>query len=103
MLRLLTYTTLYPTSTRPSHGIFVEARLRHLVASGEVASRVIAPVPWFPFRHARFGEYSLYARVPRRDQRHGIDIVYPRYPLIPKIGMTVAPFVLAAATLPGVR
>lgn len=103
MLRLLTYTTLYPASARPSHGIFVETRLRHLVASGEATSRVIAPVPWFPFRHACFGEYSLYARVPRRDRRHGIDVVYPRYPLIPKIGMTVAPFALAAATLPSVR
>jgi glycosyltransferase involved in cell wall biosynthesis len=103
MLRLLTYTTLYPASARPSHGIFVETRLRHLVASGEVTSRVIAPVPWFPFRHACFGEYSRYARVPRNDRRHGIDIVYPRYPHIPKIGMTVAPFALAAATLASVR
>jgi glycosyltransferase involved in cell wall biosynthesis len=103
MLRLLTYTTLYPASMRPCHGIFVETRLRQLIASGEATSRVISPVPWFPFRHASFGEYAVYARVPLRDQRYGIDIVYPRYPLIPRVGMTIAPFALAATTLPVVR
>jgi hypothetical protein len=28
---------LYPNSVRPSHGIFVETLLRHLLASGQVA------------------------------------------------------------------
>jgi hypothetical protein len=57
---------------RPSHGIFVETRLRHLLASGEVETRVIAPVPWFPFRHNMFGDYAHYAAVPRQEVRNGI-------------------------------
>lgn len=56
MIRTLLFSTLYPSSVRPSHGIFVETRLRHLLASGEVETRVVAPVPWFPFKHERFGE-----------------------------------------------
>ena len=47
-MRILTFSTLYPSASRPQHGIFVENRLRHLVASGEVEARVVAPVVWFP-------------------------------------------------------
>ena len=67
----------FPPSTpaaSPSHGIFVETRLRQLLASGEVETRVVAPVPWFPFRHPRFGEYAKHAAVPARRMRNGIDV-----------------------------
>lgn len=98
-MRVLTFSTLYPNVAQPSHGIFVENRLRHLVASGQVQSRVIAPVPWFPFSHARFGDYARYAKVPKEEQRHGIVITHPRYPLIPKIGMSLTPWFMAQAFL----
>ena len=44
-MKLLTFSTLYPNSEQPNHGIFVETRLRYLIASGQVESRVVAPVP----------------------------------------------------------
>ena len=47
-MRVLTFSTLYPNAARPQHGVFVENRLRHLVASGEIDSTVLAPAPWFP-------------------------------------------------------
>jgi glycosyltransferase involved in cell wall biosynthesis len=96
-MKILTFSTLYPNSARPSHGIFVESRLRHLLASGRVESRVVAPVPWFPSRNARFGEYAKHASAPREELRHGIQVFHPRYPLLPKIGMTLTPFLLAWA------
>jgi glycosyltransferase involved in cell wall biosynthesis len=99
-MKILTFSTLYPHAARPSHGIFVETRLRHLLASGQVESRVVAPVPWFPSRHPRFGEYALHAAAPREERRHGIHILHPRYPVLPKIGMTLAPLLLALALKP---
>lgn len=99
-MKILTFSTLYPHAARPSHGIFVETRLRHLLASGKVESRVVAPVPWFPSDNARFGEYAIHARAPREEQRHGIHVLHPRYPLLPKIGMTISPFLLARAVRP---
>jgi teichuronic acid biosynthesis glycosyltransferase TuaC len=96
-MRILTFSTLYPNAARPTHGVFVEARLRSLVESGRVESRVIAPVPWFPSPHPRFGVYGAFARAPRQEIRHGIEVLHPRYPVIPKVGMTVAPFLLAQA------
>ncbi|HET7763742.1 MAG TPA: glycosyltransferase family 4 protein [Burkholderiales bacterium] len=99
-MKILTFSTLYPHAARPSHGIFVETRLRHLLASGKVESQVVAPVPWFPSDDARFGEYAIHARAPREEQRHGIQVLHPRYPLLPKIGMTISPFLLARAVRP---
>lgn len=94
-LKMLTLTTLYPNPEQTNHGIFVETRLRFLLASGQASARVIAPVPWFPFTSASFGRYASFARVPATEQRQGISIVHPRYALIPKIGMLAAPFLMA--------
>ncbi len=97
-MKILTFTTLYPSSARPNHGVFVENRLRHLLASGGMESKVVAPVPWFPSRHPRFGEYARFAATPQQEVRHGIEVMHPRYFLPPKIGMNLAPHSLARAT-----
>lgn len=102
-MQVLTFSTLYPSAAQPSHGIFVETRLRQLIGSGAVEARIVAPVPWFPFGSARFGRYSAFARTPRKEFRHGLQIDHPRYPLPPKIGMGSAPLLLAAAVLPLLR
>jgi len=102
-IRLLVFTSLYPNAAQPRHGRFVEERLRHLVDSGRVTATVVAPVPWFPFRHPRFGDYATFAQVPRHEERHGIPILHPRYPVIPKLGMNIAPALMYRALLPALR
>lgn len=99
MIRTLLFSTLYPSSIRPGHGIFVETRLRQLLGSGKVETRVVAPVPWFPFKNKAFGEYALHAAVPKNEIRNGIQISHPRYLLLPKIGMNSAPASLARTGL----
>jgi teichuronic acid biosynthesis glycosyltransferase TuaC len=101
-IRLLTFSTLFPHAARPNHGIFVENRLRHLLASQQAISTVLAPVPWFPSRSGRFGDWALNARAPTAETRHGIAISHPRYPVIPKIGMLAAPWLLFRAMVPQV-
>jgi glycosyltransferase involved in cell wall biosynthesis len=85
----------------PNHGVFVENRLRHLVASGEATSTVLAPVPWFPFRTARLGarlkEWGRFAEVPAREDRHGLAVHHPRYAALPGIGMLTGPAALHMA------
>jgi teichuronic acid biosynthesis glycosyltransferase TuaC len=102
-LRLLTFSTLYPNDQQPNHGIFVENRLRHLVASGEVRSAVVAPVPWFPSGAAMFGAWATHARTARCESRHCLEVYHPRYLAIPKLGMSVSPWLLYHATLPMIR
>ena len=93
-MKILTFSSLFPNRIQPHHGVFVENRLRHLVAEGSVQSRVVAPVPWFPFTAERFGSYAAYAKVPDRDRRHGLEVLHPRYLVIPKVGMTAAPYLM---------
>ena len=102
-LRTLLYSTLYPSRSRPMHGIFVETRLRELLREGGVEARVVAPVPWFPSTSPRFGDYARIAATPERETRHGIEVVHPRYPLLPKVGMSLAPLLLALASIGPIR
>lgn len=96
-IRTLLFSTLFPNDVRPSHGIFVETRLKQLLASGMIQTRVLAPVPWFPFRHQAFGEYGKHASVSLREERGGVQVEHPRYLMLPKIGMNRAPYALARA------
>lgn len=92
--RILTFTTLYPSASRPEHGVFVENRLRHLVSTNRITAKVVAPVPWFPFRHSRFGRYALVARTPPSETRNGLSVEHPRYFVAPRVGMSVSPLTL---------
>lgn len=98
-VRTLLFSTLYPSSVRPGLGIFVETRLRELLVSGQVQTKVVAPVPWFYSKNPRFGDYARMAQTPKRETYHGIDVLHPRYLLPPKVGMSIAPFVLAAGAV----
>jgi teichuronic acid biosynthesis glycosyltransferase TuaC len=99
-MKILTFSTLYPNAARPRHGIFVETQLRQQLLSGKVESMVVAPVPWFPSRNPLFGEYAVHASAPREEERDGIKVLHPRYLVLPKIGMTLAPFLLAQSVKP---
>lgn len=102
-LRVLLFSTLYPSSVRPGHGVFVETRLRELLRSGPVQARVVAPVPWFPSTDPRHGARALMAATPQAETRHGIEVLHPRYPLLPKVGQSLHPFGLALGALRSVR
>lgn len=102
-IKTLLFSTLYPSSARPIHGVFVETRLRELLKTDLVETQVVAPVPWFPWSHPRFGSYAQMARTPRVEVRNGVTVHHPRYLLPPKVGQNIAPYVLAAGALPTIR
>lgn len=102
-LRTLLFSSLYPSSVRPRHGIFVETRLRELLSSGQVETKVVCPVPWFPSSNPRFGDYALMARTPARETHNEVEVVYPRYLLPPKVGMTIAPLSMALGAWAAVK
>ncbi len=84
-MNLLTFTTLYPSPGQPNHGVFVENRLRHLVATGRASATVLAPAAWFPGRGTR---------TVAEEQRHGLRVLHPQWLSLPAIGMRVAPWLL---------
>lgn len=100
---VVTFTTLFPNEVQTHHGVFVENRLRHLMRDCAVTARVVAPVPYFPFRAKFFGSWSAFAKISRAENRHGLDVAHPRFPSFPKIGMTLAPLLLFAGALRAIR
>lgn len=100
---VLTFTTLYPNAAQPQHGVFVENRMRHLLARRNHRLRVVAPVPWFPSDDPRFGRYATFARCPALERRHGVAVAHPRFPVIPKVGMALAPWLMYRAVRPLVQ
>lgn len=102
-IKTLLFSSLYPSSVRPGHGIFVETRLRELLKTGKVETQVVAPVPWFPFSSTVFGEYGRFAATPKFERWNGIAVHHPRYYLLPKIGMNLAPQALANGAIPTIR
>ena len=97
-LELLTYSALYPNSLQPRHGIFVAQRLSQLMADCGVSARVMAPVPWFPSRAPMFGQYGVYAGVPREESYGGLQVFHPRFAVVPKLSWQISPWLLYQAT-----
>jgi glycosyltransferase involved in cell wall biosynthesis len=95
-ISILTTTSLFPNSRQPSHGIFVETRLRRLLSDGRVTARVLAPVPWAP-PGLPGPEMRKLRAIPDVEKRNGLDVDHPRYAVIPKIGMNLTPHTLYRA------
>jgi len=102
-LRVLVFSTLYPNEREPFKGLFVEQRVRHWHSLARTDTRVVAPVPWWPLKQQAFGRYAVYASVPKEESRTGIRIYHPRFPVLPKIGMVLAPLLMFLAMVPVLR
>lgn len=102
-IRILLYSSLFPNSIQERHGIFVEQRMRHLLASGAVEVQVVAPVPWFPSPNPIFGGYARFSLVPVVENRSGVTVFHPRYPVFPKIGTSLLAFFMAVSTIAKVK
>src|SRR6056297_2530007 len=87
----------------PHHGIFVAERLRHVLDTGKVEAAVLAPVPWFPLTGEKYGQYGRFARVAAEESFESCAVYHPKYPLIPRFGMSSAPAFLALASRRAVR
>lgn len=94
MINLLTFTTLYPNAKRPSHGIFVENRIKQLIATGKATTKVVAPIPHVPTLACMPDRYKVWDGIPPIEERQGIEVHHPRYFLLPKVSMSAAPLLL---------
>jgi teichuronic acid biosynthesis glycosyltransferase TuaC len=95
-MRVLVLTTIYPNRRRPTYGVFVHERIRHVAARCEVI--VVAPIPWFPFnRWLRGREFT---GVPLKEPLDGITIYHPRFLSVPRIAKSLDGILYALSLLP---
>jgi teichuronic acid biosynthesis glycosyltransferase TuaC len=99
-VRTLLFSTLFPSSTRNVHGLFVQARLRELMKLGGIDTQVVAPVPWVPWMFRGSPRYSEMYSTPAHEILECIPVHHPRYLVIPKFGMSLVPVAMAVAAMP---
>lgn len=83
--RVLVLASTFPSSIQPIHGVFVKERVKALALRGEFDVRVVSPVPWFPPLRL-FPRWYPLSQIPAREVVENLDVVRPRYPLVPKFG-----------------
>ena len=85
-INVVLVSTLYPNDVMPTRGIFTA----HIAQSLKLYCNVIviSPLPWFPKNKifSRFEKWNQFSLIPGQDTIDGIEIYYPRYLVIPKIG-----------------
>jgi glycosyltransferase involved in cell wall biosynthesis len=84
-MRILTISSLFPRATAPHHGVFVFQRMEAVARAGAEV-RVVAPLPWVPPGPVP-RSYASVRSVPATDQIGSLAVNYPRYFMLPKLGM----------------
>lgn len=95
-VKVLVFSTLYPNAAQPNFGIFVENAVRRVADAG-ARTRVIAPngVPPWPLSH--HPRYAAANRLPLREDWRGLDVLRPRFPLLPSVGWRLNPALIVRA------
>ena len=74
----------FPTRTSPVHGVFVKERMRFVAQTGTEV-RVVSPTPYFP-PIKLLKRWYAWSQFPKHELVDGLQVVRPRYLLLPKIG-----------------
>jgi teichuronic acid biosynthesis glycosyltransferase TuaC len=85
-LRILTFTSLFPSQIDPSYGIFIYQRAAQLAKRNENDVVVISPVPYFP-RWLRINRWNKARALPSQERVGDLTVYRPRYFHLPKIFM----------------
>jgi len=97
-VRVLTFTSLYPSRVEPRHGIFVKNRMDYFDRIDGSSRMVIAPVQYFPLlglnKNSRFHRYN---QVPKQEKDGDITVYHPRYLTIPGTGIINSARAMTAA------
>ncbi len=100
MNRVLSIATLYPNSSAPRFGTFVARSLEALAARGDWRVTVVNPIGVPPIA---FGRYRALAEAATDGTERGVEVLRPRFTLIPRLGVRINPAIIARTILPLVQ
>lgn len=102
MMRILTYTSLFPNAKQRDLGVFIYQRMAHLARRPGIQVEVVAPVPYFP-PWIRARRWETTREIPREETIGNLTVYHPRYVLIPKISMPLHGLLMFLGSFPLVR
>jgi glycosyltransferase involved in cell wall biosynthesis len=76
VLKILSFTLVFPNPGEPGLGLFVRARLQRMAHDAEI--KVIAPVPLFDYLHPS-RKLRPRSAIPFRRQDERLDVLHPRW------------------------
>ena len=97
---VLSIATLYPNAERPTFGTFVARQFEALAARGDWEVTVINPIGLPPVAAAR---YAALARAATDAVENGVQVLRPRFPLVPALSARWNPSLIARTVLPIAR
>lgn len=83
-MKLLVFTSLYPNSAQPQHGVFVQTRLKQYLGRHGGEARVVAPVPLAP--PVGPARWTRFRAIPAREELAGLAVEHPRFLAPPGFG-----------------
>lgn len=86
-MNVLTFSTLFPNSRQPNFSVFIKQRMAAVKEKYNVDLRVVAPIPYYPFKTVGPSHWRNLAKVPQYESFEGIEVFHPRYLVTPKVGM----------------
>lgn len=102
-MRVVSISTLFPSSRRPAFGKFVANQMRAVAATGEVDLIMINPVGLPPWPLSLVGALRDLRQTPATSTIDGLTVYHPRFTTIPRVGGDGNPARLARGLLPLVR
>ena len=82
-LRVLSLSTLYPNDLTPEFGVFVERQMAAVAARGDVDLVMVNPIGLPPFPLSLHPRYRNLRNLSDAEQRHGVNVLRPRFTLLP--------------------
>jgi len=101
-MQVLIFSSLFPNSANPAHGIFVYQRMSHFACRPGNHVIAVAPVPYSP-RWFRPSKRYVSTLVPKEERIGGLTTYHPRYPLLPMVSMPLHGWLMLLGTFPLVR
>ena len=102
-LRVLSLSTLYPTDQTPNFGVFVERQMQAVAMRGDVDLVMVNPIGLPPFPLSLHPRYAAQRGAAPSELRGGVQVLRPRFTLIPGIGGQFNAAAEARAVLPLAR
>lgn len=103
MLRVLTLSSLFPDASRPNFGVFVERQTLGLAAHPDVTVTVVAGLGMPPWPLSRHGRYRAFMDLPEREVWKGVEVLRPRFTVLPGTGGRFHARALLKATRRAIR
>ena len=102
-LRVLSLSTLYPTDESPNFGVFVERQMQAVAARGDVDLVMVNPIGLPPFPLSLHPRYAAQRGATPSELRGEVQVLRPRFTLLPGIGGRFNAAAEARAVLPLAR